>query len=34
MATLEINDNGEGNNVYLCVSDGTNWWYTAMSKAT
>lgn len=29
-----INDNGDGNNVYLCVSDGTNWWYTTMSKAT
>jgi hypothetical protein len=29
-----LDDNGAGANVYLIGSDGANWWYTAMTKAT
>ena len=29
-----IDDNGAGTNVYQVVSDGTNWWYSAFTKAT
>ena len=29
-----VNDNGAGTNVYLVLSDGSNWWFTAMTKAT
>ena len=29
-----LNDNGAGSNVYVIGSDGTNWWYLAMTKAT
>ncbi len=29
-----LNDNGAGANVWLAASDGTNWWYVAMTKAT
>lgn len=28
-----LDDDGGGADVYLCVSDGTNWWYVALSKA-
>ena len=28
-----LNDNGGGANVYLVLSDGTNWWYEALTKA-
>lgn len=28
-----VDDNGAGANVYLCASDGTNWWQSAMTKA-
>ena len=31
MAVLD--DNGAGSNVYLVVSDGTNWWYATLTKA-
>jgi len=29
-----IDDNNAHTDVWLCVSDGTNWWYAAMTKAT
>lgn len=29
-----LDDDGAGANVYLAASDGTNWWYTALTKAT
>ena len=29
-----VNDNGAGTAVYLVMSDGSNWWFTAMTKAT
>ena len=29
-----IDDAGAGAAVWLCSSDGTNWWYVAMTKAT
>jgi hypothetical protein len=29
-----LDDNNAGTAVYLIASDGTNWWYTAMTKAT
>ena len=29
-----LDDNGGGANVYLIASDGTNWWYEALTKAT
>jgi hypothetical protein len=29
-----LDDNGGGANVYLVLSDGTNWWYQALAKAT
>lgn len=29
-----LDDNGAGASVYLVASDGTNWWYTALTKAT
>lgn len=29
-----LEDNGAGSNVYLVASDGSNWWHTAMTKAT
>ena len=29
-----IDDDGAGANVWLCVSDGANWWYVALTKAT
>ncbi len=32
--TAVLDDNGAGNNVYLIVSDGTNWWHAAMTKAS
>lgn len=32
--TALLDDNGAGSNVYYVASDGTNWWYTAMTKAT
>ena len=28
-----IDDNGAGANLWLVVSDGTNWWYQAFTKA-
>lgn len=28
-----VNDAGGGANFWLCASDGTNWWYAAMTKA-
>lgn len=28
-----VDDNGAGTSVYLVASDGTNWWYHAMTKA-
>jgi hypothetical protein len=28
-----LDDNGGGANVYLVISDGTNWWYEALTKA-
>ena len=28
-----LDDNGAGAAVYLCASDGTNWWHSAMTKA-
>ena len=31
--TAVLDDAGGGNNVYLVVSDGTNWWHVAMTKA-
>jgi len=32
--TAYINDNGDGNNFYQVVSDGTNWWIFTATKAT
>jgi hypothetical protein len=32
--TAFIDDNGAGTNFYQVVSDGTNWWYSALTKAT
>lgn len=29
-----IDDAGAGTAVYLCVSDGTNWWFESLTKAT
>ena len=29
-----VNDNNAGTNVYLVLSDGTSWWFNAMTKAT
>jgi hypothetical protein len=29
-----LDDAGAGADVWLCASDGTNWWYVAMTKAT
>jgi hypothetical protein len=29
-----LDDNGAGNNVYLIVSDGSNWWHVALTKAS
>jgi hypothetical protein len=29
-----LDDNGGGTNVYLIASDGTNWWYKALTKVT
>jgi hypothetical protein len=31
--TALLDDNGAGTNVYHVASDGTNWWYAAMTKA-
>jgi hypothetical protein len=31
--TALIDDNGAGSAVYLVASDGTNWWYSSMTKA-
>jgi len=31
--TALLDDNGDGNNVYLVASDGTNWWHVALTKA-
>lgn len=31
--TAVLDDNGAGTAVFLCVSDGANWWYQAMTKA-
>jgi hypothetical protein len=28
-----LNDNGAGANVYLILSDGSNWWYVALTRA-
>ena len=28
-----LDDNAAGANVYLCASDGTNWWHVALTKA-
>ena len=28
-----LDDNGAGTAVFLCASDGTNWWHSAMTKA-
>jgi hypothetical protein len=28
-----LNDNGAGSNVYLCASDGSDWYYQALTKA-
>lgn len=28
-----LNDAGGGTNLYMVASDGTNWWYSAMTKA-
>jgi len=28
-----LDDNGAGATVYICASDGANWWYAAMTKA-
>jgi hypothetical protein len=28
-----INDDGAGANVWFCVSDGSDWWHTLMTKA-
>ena len=28
-----LDDNGGGANVYLVISDGTNWWYATLTKA-
>jgi len=28
-----VDDSGAGNNVYLCLSDGTHWWYAVLTKA-
>jgi len=32
--TALLDNSGAGSNVYYVASDGTNWWYTAMTKAT
>lgn len=29
-----IDDNGAGTNLVLCASDGTNWFYVALTKAS
>jgi len=29
-----IDDAGAGTNLVLCISDGTNWFYTALTKAS
>ena len=28
-----LDDAGAGAAYYICISDGSNWWYTAMTKA-
>lgn len=32
--TAILDNNGAGTNVYLVSSDGTNWWYETLTKAT
>ena len=29
-----LDDNGAGSAVYLVLSDGSNWWYVALTKAS
>lgn len=33
-AIVAVGDNGGGSNMYVVASDGTNWWHSAMTKAT
>jgi len=28
-----LDDNGANTNVYICMYNGTSWWYTALTKA-
>lgn len=28
-----LNDNGDGSDIYICVTDGTSWFYSKYTKA-